>query len=65
MGPCHFVQMHFMQDATDFLAMVTSNDGWAGSRMMTEEEFMEKMHTFVDLKLAERGGLYDIASHIF
>jgi|SaaInl85LU_5_DNA_1037374.scaffolds.fasta_scaffold310048_1 hypothetical protein len=32
---------------------------------MTEEEFMEKMHVYVDLKLKERGSLYDVAANIF
>ena len=34
-------------------------------RAMTEEEFMEKMHVYVDLKLKERGSLYDVAANIF
>jgi hypothetical protein len=54
-----------MQDAQDFLDMVSSNDGWEGARLMSEKEFMDKMHIFVDLKLEERGALYDMAAHIF
>jgi hypothetical protein len=28
-------------------------------------EFMEQLHRYVDLKLAERGSLYEMAAHIF
>jgi hypothetical protein len=54
-----------MQDAQEFLEMVTTNDGWEGARLMTLQEFMDKMHVFVDLKLKERGALYEMAAHIF
>eukprot|EP00281_Chroomonas_sp_CCMP1168_P026498 CAMPEP_0206227070 /NCGR_PEP_ID=MMETSP0047_2-20121206/8429_1 /ASSEMBLY_ACC=CAM_ASM_000192 /TAXON_ID=195065 /ORGANISM="Chroomonas mesostigmatica_cf, Strain CCMP1168" /LENGTH=149 /DNA_ID=CAMNT_0053650201 /DNA_START=51 /DNA_END=500 /DNA_ORIENTATION=+ len=58
-------EMHFMDDANDFIAMVERNEGWADTHQMTEEEFMKHMHTYVDIKLQERGSLYDIAAHIF
>ena len=59
------VQVHFAQDAAEFVTMVSSGDGWGPATQMTEAEFLTKMHDFVDLKHQERGALYEMAAHIF
>ena len=39
--------------------------GFFTSPLVLFAEFMEQLHRYVDLKLKERGSLYDMAAHLF